>query len=532
MFRKQLLRGEKMWKKYETIFIYCVLFLILFPSKIRLSNSEVIAELSQTDNLNQNSYPKMNKMKTELIPHQSIIILSDEDFITQGFPGEGTPSDPYQIENYDITTTFGIGMYVFNTTKSFTISNCFISALDWGIVITDIISGTAIIENNTCINHNYDGIYVWGSSQVYLRQNECYGNRNGIATDRGEYLEIKKNYCHDNRNGIRLLYSEHSKVMDNTLELNHDGIDTYYVKNTIFERNVIVDYGYSGISMWWGKHNRVENNYCTRGVFGIVVNMSQNISIIENECSKNNQDGIYSNEMDDSLILDNFFTKNNESGIRIARCSKGTVANNTCTENKDAGIFTYYGSFTSLTPPIIEDNVCKNNTIGMRVWETHHAIIRNNTCESNGQGILLVDSKYIEIVNNTLLRNRKYGVKIATLLSTWNVIHHNYFICNNLNGTEDGYSQAFDDSYNNKWYDDDSSTGNFWTDYEGEGEYSIDGKYNMTDPYPSVYNYDCQVTSETTAEPTEESFFSVLIVLLSFLGITITAKTRHRRFWK
>ncbi len=516
-----------MSKKLIRIYVCCTILIFLYASFACKLDSEpdTTKNIARTQNLQHKSFPRITKTKSSLTLHSSIIILSDEDFITQGFPGEGTPTNPYRIENYEITTSFAVGIYVFNTTKSFIISNCFISALEDGIVITDIIAGIVVIENNTCANHNYEGIYVWGSNSIFIRKNECYGNRNGIATDHVDYLEIKNNYCHNNGISIKLVFSNHAIVTDNTLS--GGGIILYYVDHSIFERNVIINYGYSGIMMNWGEHNRLENNYCNGGVFGIDVDMSQNITIVNNECSRNLYDGIFTRFTDDLLILNNFSTKNNESGIRVVTCSNMTVARNTCTENKGAGIYAFYNSLTPSIPPIIEDNLCKNNSIGMRVWETYYAKISNNTVESNGQGILLVDSKYIEIVNNTLLRNRKYGVKIATLLSTWNVIHHNYFICNNLGGTEYGFSQAFDDSYNNKWYDDDSSTGNFWTDYEGEGEYSIDGKYNMTDLYPFIYDYECATITEPTSEYTEptseytdESAISMLITLCSFLGLS------------
>ncbi|MCE7742018.1 MAG: hypothetical protein GOP50_06130 [Candidatus Heimdallarchaeota archaeon] len=485
------------------------------------SDSDNMRVLSQIKNLQDKPLLGITKAKSGLTPHSSIIILSDEDFITQGFPGEGTPTNPYRIENYEISTIFAVGIYVFNTTKSFIISNCFISALEDGIVITDIIAGTVVIENNTCAYHNSEGIYVWGSNNIFIRKNECYGNRNGIATDHVDYLEIKENYCHNNGNSIKSVYSNHAIVTDNTLS--GGGIITYYVDYSIFERNVIVNYGLCGISLIWGEHNRIENNYCTGGVFGIITDMAQNITIINNECSKNNIDGIFSRDTDDSLILDNYSNRNNESGIRIDGCSNMTVLKNTCTENKDAGIYTYYDSSTSVIPLIIEDNTCRNNTLGMRIWETFHAKIWNNTVESNGQGILLVDSKYTEIVNNILLKNRKYGLKIDTSLSTSNVIYSNYFLCNNLNGTEDGYSQAYDESFND-WYDENTNTGNYYSDYSGEGEYQIDGRTNRTDPYPFVYDYDCY----NTDVPTEETHSVLIIFILSFIGLTSISRKKAR----
>ena len=39
------------------------------------------------------------------IPHIPIFIDSDDDFTTLGFPGDGSPGNPYRIENYVIDGT-------------------------------------------------------------------------------------------------------------------------------------------------------------------------------------------------------------------------------------------------------------------------------------------------------------------------------------------------------------------------------------------------------------------------------------------
>ncbi|MCG3217292.1 MAG: hypothetical protein KAS63_11225, partial [Candidatus Heimdallarchaeota archaeon] len=46
------------------------------------------------------------------IPHDPILIDSDDDFITYGFPGNGTEINPYIIENYNIITTTENGISI------------------------------------------------------------------------------------------------------------------------------------------------------------------------------------------------------------------------------------------------------------------------------------------------------------------------------------------------------------------------------------------------------------------------------------
>ena len=481
-------------------------------------------------NWNQNNTIKVGpivydlKLIPDLTPHSSIQVISDENFTTYGFSGNGTVSEPYRIENIEVITDDSVGILIYNTTKHFIIKNCFISALDIGIGINKISKDTAVIENNTCANHNYYGIYLTNSNGIRVENNLCYGNHYGILINNALQLEIISNFCHSNTAGVYVLYTAHTIMQYNLLAYNYNGMFlSAYEKSNITE-NIFRRNTYTGIRMDYSKHSYIQSNLCTDGVFGIIIERSQNISISQNECTNSNIDGIFSRETDDSIITENKCSQHNNSGIRIDRCSNITVSSNICWENKDSGIWVYYGDFTNLLPPIIDNNICKNNKLGMRIWETYHATIVNNTCESNGHGILLTDAKYNEIVGNILLRNTRYGVKIDSLLSSGNEIYSNYFVCNNLNGTEDGTSQAYDESFSD-WYDEDTNTGNYWTDYQGEGEYQIDGERERTDPYPMSYKCDCFETDKTSGQ----SYLSAFILLLTFLGVSEVLKKSNNR---
>ena len=56
----------------------------------------------------------------------------------------------------------------------------------------------------------------------------------------------------------------------------------------------------------------------------------------------------------------------------------------------------------------------------------------------------------------------------------------NIFIDNFIGGT----SQALDDGINNTWFDKNTNEGNYWSDWLGVGNYTIDGEANSEDPYP------------------------------------------------
>lgn len=65
-----------------------------------------------------------------------------------------------------------------------------------------------------------------------------------------------------------------------------------------------------------------------------------------------------------------------------------------------------------------------------------------------------------------------------------NVFYYNTFLQNAL---LTNHSQAFDNGTSEVWYNIDTNVGNFWSDWNGTGNYSID-EGNYTDPYPMTNN--------------------------------------------
>nr|MDO8114050.1 hypothetical protein [Candidatus Sigynarchaeota archaeon] len=69
----------------------------------------------------------ITETKAAYTPHAPIIIASDEDFVAQGWPGEGIPKDPFVIERLNITST-ATCISVSNTKAVFEIRDCLLSA--------------------------------------------------------------------------------------------------------------------------------------------------------------------------------------------------------------------------------------------------------------------------------------------------------------------------------------------------------------------------------------------------------------------
>ena len=100
---------------------------IIIPALILFSLSLNTTTVTSSINDNTTSEPSI----LALTPHDPIEITSDSDF--EAFPGLGTETDPYIIENYYITTNSGSGIIIRDTTKYFIVRNCHIDAENDGI---------------------------------------------------------------------------------------------------------------------------------------------------------------------------------------------------------------------------------------------------------------------------------------------------------------------------------------------------------------------------------------------------------------
>ncbi len=297
----------------------------------------------------------------QYVEHGPIMVENDTALENVSSSGIGTPTNPFIIENLNITN-FSLGaIWITNTTKDFIIRNCWIngegnSTSMYGIIVGALQSGTPYVLNNIVKGCRVYGITVYFSDS-------------GV---------IDGNYCEENHVGILVA-----------------GFDI-----------------------------TVSNNICF-----------------------NNSDGIYTYPAGEQLsrnmkIINNSFTYNNHSGINLQYTSANEITGNEVLYNK-------YGIFAS----ILEDST-----------------ISFNRLEQNSDYGIFIMNKEVE------------GYPYTT---KGNSIHFNTFIDN---GYLTNHSQAFDNGTYEFWYDPERLAGNHWSDWNGTGNYSIDGG-PFADLYP-LRNFD------------------------------------------
>ena len=273
------------------------------------------------------------RSKNPFVTHDPIIIWTDEDYNFYNIPGEGTQDNPYIIENYNISTESGYGIFISDTTKYITIRNCYINAHYDGIHIENAAEKTILIENNKC-EYSQNGIAIIGSYYAKVINNTCENNyQNGISLHHSDYSSTADNNCNFNGNaGISVLRTYFATICNN----NCSGND------------------FSGIYSKYGYNFTISNNYCGSNEFGLSFSYSEIIQICNNRITEN-LIGINFQAIDNSTIWMNYFNENVQYAVEIsivssdpgANCSYNVIYHNSFIDNNPRGFSQAYCDFAN-----------------------------------------------------------------------------------------------------------------------------------------------------------------------------------------
>ena len=280
-------------KKSSKVFVFIPLMLsIMIIQNLSISSNLVLAGPISNDNNSSIYY----------LDHDPIIIDSNDDFITYGFPGNGTTDSPYIIANYSIVANSEYGIKICCVTKVFSIQNCSITLTNDSTTYAIYLQSSpryCSILNNTFTDNDY-GIFLHTCSDMYIESNIFIGNLQGIfavnsfslyiyynhisgSNQNAMYfyeclwLQIKQNNIFENlQTGIRFNEVDESTIRNNTFSKNY-GYALYFKSNTdwndiywnIFENNSIpyTSQAYdSGENVWYKPFNYTGNEWSDLGM--------------------------------------------------------------------------------------------------------------------------------------------------------------------------------------------------------------------------------------------------------------------------
>ncbi len=189
-----------------------------------------------------------------------ICIRDNSDFVLFGAVGNGTPSNPYRLENLDVMSNLTC-IIVEGTTAHFSISNCILetSGRQDTILLTNVENGRV----ERCeIKRGVNGISVTDSSNIVIESSLIHSSRFGIFLERTSNSTVVSCNSFYNNRGVVLDGTNHCQILNNEIYGNwYHGLElSSSCHNNSIYGNFI---GWNGVSSqyWYNAIDDGEDNY-------------------------------------------------------------------------------------------------------------------------------------------------------------------------------------------------------------------------------------------------------------------------------
>lgn len=379
---------RKLNKFFEKVFIVSFISFIIFTSGFLISLS-IIPFLHPT-------------VKT---PHLSIIIYDDSDFEKYNFPGTGTESDPYLIENFTYQKQGLSQIYIFGVNKYFIIRNNILisdraeEAIRIGNVPVNISIINNVIYGFTYIHDFEVGISIYNLNKCKIFNNTVISKEYGIKVWYSSNCSLQNNRLIKNGRPIDIRYSSQIDIENNYLKYD-DSLSGYYTKDALYVKNS--EYvSVKGNQMYKGwlffsddsiKTATIEDNY----INGMKIGFFKNLT----DFSLNS-----TTEFGQLLLADctncSFYNLNLSDvnvAIGIYNSSFITCSNCNLSNNVIAGLYIY----DSINITISQSSFF-GNYIGTRVKYSTVQFL-DNVFQNNSYGVYISNSN-CTFVNNSFIDN-------------------------------------------------------------------------------------------------------------------------------
>ncbi|KXH70482.1 MAG: hypothetical protein AM326_04360 [Candidatus Thorarchaeota archaeon SMTZ-45] len=399
---------------------------LLALSSIRFSNDVLQLDSSMP--------PDLSPFGT---PHAPIDIDDNTDFVTQGWPGNGTVEDPYVIAglNINATATGGVAINITNTDVHFFIKDCWLTANSTSVIeLNSIAHGR--VKNNTILQssrgvvalHSEDltifdnlfyefswaGVYMEDCSLSSLRGNNCTTCFIGLHIEQSNNIFIEDNYCTDCLGGIELyLGCEYITTHNNTLVSNEVGIGLYLdCEDNIIDSNNCTLTNMYGIYALECANNTILNNYGRVNGIDILLQNSTSHTIHNNDCGTTTgliDAGSISLDNSNNSIITGNHVENSFICIEATRgSSHNEIANNTCFLYL-GGIVAWYGApYNTIT-----NNTCDSQWSGdvdIFVETSSYCTVTENKCNHSMFNIVSIESNNVSVVDNLCYETTEAGI--------------------------------------------------------------------------------------------------------------------------
>ncbi len=181
-----------------------------------------------------------------------------------------------------------------------------------------------------------------------------------------------------------------------------------------------------GIYLENAANGMIFNNTCYNNYRGIYTWMTQNCTLVNNNCSENLARGIVMLQASNNNTLrGNVCSKNQGSGIDIEDSGNNTVTGNTCYGNIGVGVTGLYIS-TSWNNTFTNNNCSNNGGSGITLSTVTNSLVFNNTCAGNNYGgMYLGGSSNNTVDHNTCTGNNQIGIDLQAASTSNRLVNNN-----------------------------------------------------------------------------------------------------------
>lgn len=457
---------------------------------------------------------------SQLTEHATISIGADGGFSALGFPGNGSLTNPYLIENLEIFGSSNLEcIYVGGSvTAYYEIRECRLSGSYPGDGIL-LAAGHGLVESCEIFNCT-NGISIWSDGHI-IDSCEIHNTSHGVHPYLADDVVVQNSLFYDDFvswfDGVDGLTLKDNTFIESKVAIGESV--NIIVKGNVFNIGEFGDH----LSIFDSRiATVVQNTFNIDGSTGIRIQgcfdiIIQECDFIGTEPSGTGNFGVNtggSDYMFDITIEDCLFRSAScdgsfvKDGLSISNCvfTNGciSVTDSTFAEIRNNTI--NYGRISvgsNCINSTIQDNTLMNcNTSGIRVRRNNTGLVISNNSlngsrESENNGIDLW-SNNVTVRYNSI---ENFDSGISVLNSNSCIIHNNTISGNNLgievgggcsfhrlyyNSLYGNTRNAMDDGLNNIW-DDGVSLGNYWSNLYAPGVYVIPGSAGSVDRYAQPY---------------------------------------------
>jgi len=387
-----------------------------------------------------------------LRPHDPIDIYGNDQLTRENgvVRGQGTPTNPFIIEGWDISPLPGYGFGV-------------------------SLSGTdawVVIRNVRVQPGGYFGFNFGGVSNIRVENVSSSGAFIGIMLHSSAHVTISKAAVFQNyKRGIHLYNSANITISDSTITRN-DWVS--------FDEDAAVRVDHSSnVTL---SRNEISSNLG----HGLRIEYSRNTSLFENTISFNGISGLDLFQTESVSAAANTIVAD---GITLFGTQPSHVRHTIGTDNTVDGKPVYYYSDCNnvhLDAPSAGQLIIANcqgfqvsnleigpSAIAVQIFFSNNVQVSNGKVSNSGVGIVVGYSSNVTVAG-TSIQGNVWGVN--TYFSSNLLFHHNNFVGNNLHARE------FYNYYNVSWNAVYPIGGNYWSDYAGSDNCSGPGQDQCSGP--------------------------------------------------